>query len=133
MSLSNASINSGATGSFSGGSALAFESRGIEAGRNVLYATADTDLRTRREIDCSVSYPKVQATAPNGYTQARSTLVIKVPIELDNGNTTVNTFRIVLSTDVETSDTQIDEMLVLGAQTLLDADFAAFWKAKSVA
>lgn len=132
MPLSTAAINSGATGSFTGGTALNLNSKGIESGRNVLYVEEDQDLLSRREIDCSVSYPKPQASAPNGYTQSRSTLVIKSPLDLDNGDSTINTVRVVLATDPETTATEIQELLVLAAQCLLDSDFADFWKQKSV-
>lgn len=133
MPISTATINSGATVSASGGTALTFASRGSEPGRNVIYVASDTDLRTRREADFSVSYPKIQGSAPNGYTQARRTVVMKFPLVLENGNVTVNTIRIVLSTDVETTDAEIGEYLALGAQAMIDTDFSSYWSSLSVA
>lgn len=128
MSLSNASVLSGATMSPSGGTALAFESQGSTLATNKLIVTADTDLRTRREISATIKEPRVQASAPNGYTQARSILVFKAPLSLDNGNITVNTLRIELAFDVETTDAEKDELLVLGSQFLNDSDFTGFFK-----
>lgn len=124
MSLSNASVLSGATITPSGGTALPFSSLGIQNSSNTIYATGDADLRTRRSIVCSVKDPKVSAGAPNGYTQARATAVFKSPLELDNGMVTVNTVRVEFAYDVETSQAEIDELKVIAAQICTDADFA---------
>lgn len=124
MSLSNASVLSGATITPSGGTALPFSSLGIQNSSNTIYATGDADLRTRRSIVCSVKDPKVSAGAPNGYTQARATAVFKSPLELDNGMITVNTVRVEFAYDVETSQAEIDELKVIAAQICTDADFA---------
>lgn len=123
MSLSNASVLSGATVAASGGSALPFASLGIRNESNTLYATGDADLRTRRQIVCSIKEPKVSAGAPNGYTQARRTMVFKSPLLLDNGNITVNTVRVEFSYDVETSNAEVVELKSIGAQMICDSDF----------
>lgn len=133
MSLSNASLFTGATVAPTGGSALAFTSGGISAGVNPLYCTADDDLRTRREVICTTKAPKVSASAPNGYTQQRAAANIKFPLELDNGNITINTLRIELSCDVETTSTEKDEYMSVGAQLLCDADFTEFFQNLSLA
>lgn len=125
MSLTNASVLSGATITPSGGSALPFASLGIRNNTNVLYATGDADLRTRRSIVCSVKEPKVSTGAPNGYTQARATMIFKSPLTLDNGNVTVNTVRVEIAYDVETSAAEVTELSVIGAQLLADADFSS--------
>lgn len=132
MSLNNASIDIGATLTPSGGTATAFESSGISGQVNKLFASADTDLRTRREIVCSVKEPKVQAAAPNGYTQARGMATLKFPLELDNGNITINQLKIELAYDVETTQTEIDTYLSAGALVLSDADFASLFKSLSL-
>jgi hypothetical protein len=132
MSLNDASLLESGTVSASGGTALAFESKGMLLDKNTLFVSADTDLRTRREVDCLVKYPKIQASAPNGYTQARAIVTLKVPLSLDNGAVTVNTIQISMSYDVETSDTEKDDMLTLGAQILSDSDFSGFFKNLSV-
>jgi hypothetical protein len=111
-----------------GGSALAFSSAGQSAGINTLYATADTDLRTRRSIVATVKDPKVSASAPNGYTQARATVVYKAPLALDNGGVTVNTVRIEFAYDVETSTAEKTELLVIASQICNDADFTELFQ-----
>ena len=91
MSLKNLSLLTGATlVAPTGGSAMPFLSIGSNADNpDTLYCTSDTDFRTQRTVDVSVKRPKVSATAPNGYTQARATAVFKFPLELENGNITV--------------------------------------------
>lgn len=123
MSLNNASISSGATVAPTGGSALAFEGSGARGNSHTIYATADTDLRTRRTIVATVREPKVLVSAPNGYSQARASFLLKSPLSLDNGGLTVNTVRIEFSYDPETSHTEIEELRVLAAQICSDADF----------
>jgi len=132
MSLSNASISSGATVAPTGGSALAFAGAGIRGNTHSIYATADTDLRTRRSIVCTVKEPKVAAGAPNGYSQARTSFTLKSPLALDNGNVTVNTVRIEFSFDPETTQTEVEELRILAAQICSDADFEAAVKSQSL-
>ncbi len=133
MSLSNASVQSGATMAPTGGSALAFESAGIRDRVHKVFATADTDLRTRREIVATVKEPVPSASAPNGSTQARASATVKLPLALDNGNSTVNTVRIELSYDPETITSEIDELRIVAAQVLTDSDFDALWEGLSLA
>jgi hypothetical protein len=133
MSISNASVLTGATVAPSGGTALAFSSTGIRNNTNTLYVAADLDQRTRRKIVCTVKEPKVSSTAPNGYTQSRSIAIAKFPLTLDNGLVTVNTLKIELATDVETSAAELAEYKSIGAQILCDADFDDFFAAQSIA
>lgn len=124
MSLNNASVLTGATYvAPSGGTALPFGSTGLRNNTNVLYATGDSDLRTRRTITCAVKEPKTSVSAPNGMTQARASLVFKSPLTLDNGNITVNTVRIEFAYDVETSVAEIDELKIIASQLIGDSDF----------
>jgi len=133
MSLSNASVLSGATMAPSGGSAITFSSSGISNGANMIYCTSDTDLRTRRTMVASVKDPKPSTGAPNNSTQARATIVFKSPLELDNGNVTVNTVRVEVAYDPETTSAELDELLVIGSQILNDSDFTAVFKNLSLA
>jgi len=123
MSLNNASVSSGATVAPTGGTALAFASRGIIGSSNTLYVDADTDSRTRRSLVCTVKDAKISASAPNGYTQQRTAFVFKSPLTLDNGNVTVNKVNIEFAFDVETTDAEIEELRVIAAQICCDADF----------
>lgn len=132
MSLNNASIFADATITSSAGTALPFGSLGSVAGSNTLYALDDADIRTRRDIICTTVQPRTKADAPNGYTQARSTAFIKVPLSLDNGGLTVNTIRIELATDVETTDAEKATLRGLAVQALIDGDFQEFWDNQSI-
>lgn len=128
MSLSNASVLSGATITPSGGTAVPFTGAGIQSNVHTLVATGDASLLTRRSIVCSAKDPKVSPGAPNGYTQARATVVFKSPMELDNGNVTVNTVRIEVAYDAEASAAEVDELRIMAAQCLIDADFDDLYK-----
>lgn len=132
MSLSNASVSSGATVAPTGGSALAFEGSGPRGNSHTIYATADTDLRSRREVVVTTRNPKPLASAPNGYSQARCQMTLKSPLALDNGSQTVNTVRIEFSYDPETTHTEIEELRILAAQLCSDADFEGAVKSLSL-
>lgn len=133
MSLSNASVSSGATIAPTGGTALAFTSRGIVGNTNTIYVDADTDSRTRRSIVCTTKDAKVSAGAPNGYTQQRTSFVFKSPLTLDNGLVTVNKVSIEFAYDVETSDAELEELRIIAAQICSDADFEDAVKRLSLA
>lgn len=127
MSLATLSILENATVTPSGGTALPLTSAGGSLDKNTLIVDADTDLRTQRSVDFSVSRPKVQGSAPNGYTQARSSVILKIPRTLANGNTSVDTVFVKFSTDVETTVAEKDEMRALACQLLIDSETDAFW------
>jgi len=132
MSLNNASVQQGATETFSGGTALTFATLGPRENGNVLYAQDDSDIRTRREIVCKTVQATTNPDKPNGYTQSRSALTLKVPLSLDNGSVTVNTVRIEVSTDVETTELEKLALRQLALQVLSDSDFTEFWNNQSV-
>lgn len=127
MSLSTLSLLETATVSASGGTAMPMTSIGGSENKNTLVVDADTDLRTQRSISFAVRRPKVQASAPNGYTQGRCNALLKFPVTLANGNLTVDTISIQLSTDVETTVAEKTEYIKLAAQALIDSETLAAW------
>lgn len=84
-------------------------------------------------IVATVKEPKPSSGAPNGSTQARAAMTFKSPLVLDNGNVTVNTVRVEVAYDPETTSAEIDELLVIGAQLFADSDFTALFKNLSLA
>lgn len=132
MALSNANTLSGATITASGGTAVTWATQGLVGNKNVLVVPADTDFRVRRQIDAVVKQPSPSASAPNGYTQARASVLYKKPILLANGKITVNTVRVEVAYDVETSAAQLTDMLDTGAQMCFDADFTPVFKQLSL-
>lgn len=129
MSLTTLTLLESATVSATGGTSMPMTSIGGSENKNTLIVDADTDLRTQRSITFTVRRPKVQASAPNGYTQGRCTALIKIPRLLANGKITVDTVSIQVSADVETTVAQKTEMLKLGAQALFDSETLAAWTA----
>lgn len=127
MSLNNASILESATISVTGGTALDFSSLGGNTlGQNKLVVPADVDFKTRRSINCVAKEPRINVDKPNGYTQARQSAVLSIPRVLDNGLLSVDTIKVEIATDVETTVAEKQEMLKLGAQICTDSDFADF-------
>lgn len=92
-----------------------------------------TDFLVRSDALFSVKTPKVSSVAPNGYTQARAILQIKVPLALDNGLSTVNSFNVEFSYDVETTAAEKATIRGLAAQIIYESAFDAFWDQLSMA
>lgn len=134
MSLQNAAVVT-APSAFTptGGTALTFTLISQSANGVSIAVAADTDSRTRRRIETSLTVPRVSAAAPNGYTQARNELKFKKPKLLANGKFTTNEIIIQLRSDPETTQVEIQELLDVGAQALTDSDFSNFWKLQSLA
>lgn len=132
MSLSTASVLKDGTVATTGGTATTF----IEKGSSLNYWEGifddSSEFISQSSISCTVKDPKVNSGSPNGYTQARSSITVKVPLLLDNGSYTVNTLRLELAVDHETTDAEIQSMLVYGAQLFHDTDFSDFWKKQSL-
>lgn len=132
MSLETASVLKDGTVATTGGTAKALTSLGNTLNQHNLYLEGPDHL-TRLEVVATVKEPKPSTNAPNGYTQARSTILLKSPLALDNGNSTVNTIQISFACDVEMTDAEKQTMLVYAAQLIHDSDFSEFWKNQSVA
>jgi len=131
MSISAASVNiDGATVSATGGTASAFKSLGGSLGSKQVVFDGDNPL-TRSSIYFNSSSEKAKVDAPNGYSQVRRSVKIKIPLILDNGATTYNTVVIQLACDVETSESEITELQSIGAQVLVSSALADFWRAGS--
>jgi hypothetical protein len=128
MSIS-ATIKTGlfASATVDGGTDQDLVSLGLTEGKHVVYYDGDTDFRSRRTIEFTVKEPKVQSSAPNGYTQARAVALMRVPLELDNGEITVNTVRLEVAVDPETEDSEITDLVYQAAQLFYADDFLGFW------
>lgn len=133
MAIANSSISIDATPSVAGGTARTLKE--LVRNTNELNVFIDESLafQLRQEAQFSVKVPKVSSTAPGGYTQARSTALLKKPKVLANGKRTVNTLQLQLSVDPETTAAEVQNMLVTAGQMLTDSDYADFWKAQSLA
>jgi len=125
MALTTLTFLESATITPSGGTALVFSSQGIQGDKHKFVCDDDTDLRTQRSMEYTVKRPKPQASAPNGYTQARSSGIYKQPVILDNGEITVNTVTMGLNVDVEMTIAEKTELLKQGAQMFIDAELAS--------
>jgi hypothetical protein len=111
----------------SGGTADALSAFGSRTEMEARF-DADTEYLTAKTAVFSQKEPAVANSAPNGFTQARRSVLVKFPLELDNGNRTVNTIRIELGVDVEATSAEIAEYCLIASQILGDTDFSAFWQ-----
>jgi len=127
-----ASVNVDGTVATTGGTATSFKSLGNTINQHNLVLDDGSEFEARTLLEASVKTPKVSASAPNGYTQARNTMLLKVPLALDNGLVTVNTVKIEIASDIEMTDAERLSMRVLAAQLIHDSEFVDFWDLQSV-
>lgn len=131
--LSAASVPVGTTYSPSGGSATSLVSLGGTSGEQKLYIDDGADLILRKTVFASSKSPMPNAGAPNGYTQQRSATVLHVPKLLANGKYTVNTVRIEVAFDPETTSAERAFLREWIAHNGVDADFEDLYEDGSVA
>lgn len=131
MSIANSSILKDGIVAATGGTAVTLYSLGDTLSNHDVYFDGN-DFRTRSSASFAVKAPKVKVDAPNGYTQARSSVVISIPLTLANGLVTTQKIEISLSTDVESVDADKNTLLSYAAQVLTDPDYANFWYAQAI-
>lgn len=132
MSITNASILVDGTVAITAGTATTVLSKGGTLNQLKTYLDGASSYLAQTVMNWTVSDPVVNSGQPNGYTQKRSICKIIEPLALDNGNTTHNTLEIKLSVDPETTDAEIDSMIVMGVNALADSEFVEFWRAQSL-
>jgi len=131
MSITATSLIEGGTVAHTGGVAQAFSKLQDSSNEHEVFFDSTT-LLNRKTAKFSTKRPKVSAGAPGGYTQARSTVLIKQPFTLANGNTTYVTVSITLSVDPELSQTEIDNLRYYGSDALANASLDDFWRSQSL-
>jgi hypothetical protein len=133
MSLNGASLPIGATFAPTGGAATTISSLGTTADSNKLFVDDGSDLIVRKTILATSKAPVPSASAPNGYTQQRTTIVMHIPLLLDNAKYTTNTIRIEFAYDPETSAAELATMRDWLTNMAVDADFDSLFEDGSVA
>nr|APG77057.1 hypothetical protein [Beihai levi-like virus 13] len=127
MAIQTAAVIDGPTPSFSGGTSHNLSVKGQSQNLLSCVVNDGSEFINQSKIDFSVRDPRVLVTAPNGYTQARSMVSIRIPLLLDNGKVTINTLRLELSVDHEMTDSEIAKLLAYGSQILVVSDYNNFW------
>lgn len=129
MSLSpSVSITNGGTISVAGGTAKTFSVTQNQGNKVVLQDLSVTDMRVRPSVEVTVKTPVVSALAPNGYTQFRSSGVVKIPKLLANGHITVNQLKFELAADFEATDAEKQYLLDIGSQFAFQAALKSAFK-----
>lgn len=128
MTIANSVIKQNATAlTPSGGTDLTFAVRQRASNGAIEVMVVDDPQLTRRSASFLVKPSRIDEDAPSGYTQNRNSVLVRVPITLSNGKTTVNTAKVEIATDIETSDAQRLELRYMVGQILSGAGFALFW------
>lgn len=126
MSILNAELLLDGVVSTTGGTALPIESIGSNIERHKAYYGGTTYL-DRSTAMFNAKAPIKDINSVSGYTQARNTAKLAMPIPLADGSVVFNTLEIKFAVDAHTTLAQKTQLLSLGAQVLADTDFVAFW------
>ena len=133
MSLISSTVLVDGTVSATGGTSRTFKSLGDNGSEHKMFIDESLSYSLRKEVDFSTRAPKVSPSAPGGYTQGRRKAFIRIPRTFANGNRTVDTVMMEVSTDVEATDAEIQTYLGIAAQVLTDSDYTDFWTDLSLA
>lgn len=136
MSIKNATVQKDpATVTYGTGTSTTLKTLGDSLNQHSTYLAVtgeDLPLQQRVELVASIKQPKVQESAPNGYTQARNILLLKTPLVLDNGGSTVMTARVEIAVDVEATSAEKSTIRHYLAQLLTESSFEEFWNSQSI-
>lgn len=127
-------IKEGATSvAATGGTDVTLTSLGVQGNKNTLTFSTDTSNLTRRLVEFSVKPYAESASAPGGYTQQRCTVLLKTPKVLANGNRTVNTVKVEVAYDPETTNAEIESMVETISQMVGTSAFLSFYTTLNLA
>lgn len=132
MTISASSIAIGTAISVTGGTATGVISKGDSLNKHIVVLDDSSSFADQTTFTFNVKEPKVSITAPAGYTQARNSVVISRPLTLANGARTMNSVKIELAVDSETTDAQRDALRELAAQAIFDTDFDQYWNKQAI-
>lgn len=132
MSLKTISLNVGGTLSASGGTVTSLKSLGNNTEYHNLIIDDGTSIGEQTNLKASVKRPRVDSTAPNGYTQARNTLSVYRPVTPSGGVRTLNSVAITVSVDPSSTDAQVTELVNIAGQLMTDSDAVDFFTDQSV-
>lgn len=133
MGISTLSLQKNATGgTTTGGTAMALASDGVAVQNGVHVADmSEVDFTIRTNLTLKTRNPVKQADG--SYSKAKRNATIVVPKALEDGSVTFNLVRIEVEAHPKTTDAELTNLHMLGAQLFTDADLTAFLKTGSLA
>lgn len=133
MSISTLSLQKNATGgTTTGGTAMALASDGVSVKNGIHVADmAETNFLVRTNLTLKTRNPAKQSDGT--YSKAKRYATIVVPKAIASGEVVFNLVRIETEAHPETTDAELTNLFMLGAQLLTDSDLTAFFKTGSLA
>jgi hypothetical protein len=133
MSIATLSLQKDSTGgTTTGGTAMALSSDGVVVKNGVHVADmAESNFLVRTNATFRTRNPQKQSDG--SYSKAKRWATIVVPKELASGEICFNLVRIEVEAHPETTDAELTNIHMLGAQVFTDSDLTAFLKNGSLA
>jgi len=126
MSISSIVLEYDGTTTTTGATTLVTASNGPAKDRHTKVGTAGT-LAIQPVFEFVVVRPKASPSAPNGFTQGRREITVKLPILLANGKYTTNTLKMSIASDIEVSDSLIRSYRDYLIQLANDSDLDSYY------
>lgn len=133
MGINTLSLMKNATGgTTTGGTAMALSSDGQEVKNGVHVADmSETNFIVRTNVTLKTRNP--QRLSDGSYSKAKRYGTLVVPKLLASGEVSFNLIRIEIEAHPETTDAELTNLHMLGAQFFTDSDLTAFLKTGSLA
>lgn len=133
MSISNLSLQKNATGgTTTGGTAMALASDGVSVKNGVHVADmAEPNFLIRTNLTLKTRNPAKQTDGT--YSKAKRYATVVVPKAIASGEIVFNLVRVETEAHPETTDAELTNLFMLGAQLFTDSDLTAFFKTGSLA
>jgi hypothetical protein len=133
MTISALSLQKDATGgTTTGGTAMALSSDGQEVKNGIHVADmAETNFLVRTNATLKTRNPQKQSDG--SYSKAKRYATIVVPKQIASGEISFNLVRIEVEAHPESTDAELTNLHMLGAQIFTDSDLTAFLKTGSLA
>jgi len=127
MTIKAATLNVGGTASFTGGTSTGLLYIGASGNQLNFILDDSSEFVMNKVHEYSITRPKAQASAPNGWTQRGNSIVIKHQLLLDNASYTTNTGRASIRTDPEATDAEVLALRLALAQSIADSAMDEFF------
>jgi len=118
------SLLKSATASQSGGSAVVFTTTDLVSDKLVGQIVSE-NVSARSNLSITLTPPKTNASAPNGFTQQRCQVVLRLPVTPVGGKATWNTARLEFAIDPGSSGTDKQTLIDLIVSCLINSDVSA--------
>jgi hypothetical protein len=132
MTIAITALNPTGTSTVAGGAVVNMSMKGQNLNTNKQLVEGAASFPLQQTVDFTYKAPSVLATAPSGYTQRRSSIIVRYPILTASGLYTTCTGTLSINSDVEMTDAAQMELRELIGQMAYNANLTNFYELGSL-